>query len=128
MLGKILTLSTLAALIVLSFLMQSTSPSEAGPLTILLVFFLLYIIAVGVMSWVIYGASFIVMTLTASLKSNKPLHQLSMIHSYYYASILALAPIMLLAITSVTQIGIYEIGLVIAFVALAIFYVKKRLQ
>ena len=126
MFGRILTVVTLAAAIALSLLLQSTNPSTAGAAGLLAVFFLLYIIFVGVITWLLHWVSTVVVYVARPVALKRPLKALTAGRSYYYASIIALAPTMLLAMQSVSQLGFYEVLLVIVFVAIGIFYVKKR--
>ena len=126
MLGRILTVVFLAALIALSLIFQSTNPSQAGPVGLLAVFFLLYIIGVIAVAWTIHGVSQLVVVATKSVVVKKPLQVISLIHAYYFASVIAFAPVILLAMKSVTAIGIYEVLLVATFVVIGVFYIKKR--
>lgn len=126
MFGRVLTVVLLAAAIALSLLLQSTNPSTAGPVGLLAVFFLLYVLLVCVLTWLLFWLGQAVVYLTRPVVLKKPLQPMSMSHAYYYASIIALAPVMLLAMRSVSQLGVYEIVLVILFVAIGVFYVKKR--
>lgn len=128
MFGRVLTVVTLAAAIMLSLLVQSTSPATIGPIGLLAVFFLLYVIFVGIFTWLLHGGSVAIALALKPIVLKRPLHPLSLVHAYYYASVIALAPIILSAIQSVSQVGIYEIALIVLFLAISIFYIRKRLQ
>lgn len=127
MFGRVLTVVTLGAMIALLLVLQSTSPSTVGPVGILAVFFLLYVIFVGICTWIIHGVSLLLHVVTMPALFRKPSTVLSMARSYYFGSVVALGPIMLLAMGSVAKIGVYEVGLVLVFVFISLFYVKKRL-
>ena len=51
---------------------------------------------------------------------------LSFRRCYYFGSVLALAPVLLIGARSVGRGGWYELALVFAFEAIACFYVAKR--
>lgn len=46
--------------------------------------------------------------------------------SYYFASVIALAPVMVVGMQSVGEVGLYELLLVILFVGIACVYIAKR--
>jgi hypothetical protein len=127
MFGRVLTVVTLGAMIALLLVLQSTSPSTVGPVGILAVFFLFYVISVGVCTWAIHGVSLLLHLVTIPILFRTPSNILTMTQSYYFGSVVALGPIMLLAMGSVAKIGVYEVGLVLVFVSISLFYVKKRL-
>lgn len=127
MFSRLLTLVTLAALIAFSLLLQSTSPLEAGPVGILAVFFLLYVIAVGLITWLLYSAGQMYIWLGEIVRlQNAKNATITVKKAYYYASVLAFAPVILLAFQSVGSVRIYEFGLVALFVGIGVFYIKKR--
>lgn len=128
MFGRVVTLIFLAAAIALSLIFQSTNPVDTGPVGLLAVFFLLYTMVVIVTTWMIHGISKVLTLTTRSIVVKKPMKIISMTHAYYYASIVAFVPIILLAMGSVSSIGVYELILVAVFASLGVFYVKKRLE
>jgi hypothetical protein len=128
MFGRALTVVTLMAAIALSLLAQSTTPSTVGPIGLLAVFFLLYIIFVGILTWIIHWITSAIVYITRPVVLKRPLQALTISQSYYYASVIALAPIMLLAMKSVSQLGVYEFILIAIFVGIGVFYIRKRLQ
>ena len=123
MFGRIMTLFVLAAAIALGILLQSTSPVKTGPVGILAVFFCLYIVFLGIASVMIRAISWL-LVYVVPLR----LHQgvVSIERSYYYGSVIAFAPTILLAINSVGSLGVYEYLLVILLVGIGLFYIKKR--
>lgn len=124
MLGKVLAISTLCALVLLSAVMQSTTPSSMHPLGILFVFFLIYLLVLGVLTFFMYGIRY----LFAKTRGIEIARQVALKRSYIYASVLALAPVMMVAISSIGRLGIYEFLLVVAFEIIACFYVAKHRQ
>lgn len=123
MLGKVLATVTLCAFVLLSALMQSTTPSTIHPIGILLVFVLLYVLALGVLTFFLYAASRAISQFQALPFGKSPL---TLRRAYIYASIVALAPVMLLGTASIGRLGIYEILLTMVFEAIACFYVSRR--
>ncbi|MFZ1257968.1 MAG: hypothetical protein WAQ25_00680 [Candidatus Saccharimonas sp.] len=122
MLGKVLAVSTLVAFVLLSATLQSTSPSTIHPLGILFVFILLYVLALGVLTFFVYITLKFVNRL-----SRKPVRRNASIQfAYYMASVLALAPVMYIAIRSIGRAGWYDLVLIAIFEIIACFYVVKR--
>gem|GEM_PF-784763 len=121
MLGKVLALSTLCAFVLLSALFQSTSPSSIHPLGILFVFFLIYVLVLGVLTFLLYGIILII----ARVRKKADIH-LSFRRTYLFASVLALAPIMIVGMSSIGRMGPYEFLLIVAFEAVACFYVARQ--
>ena len=120
MLGKVLALSTLCAFVLLSALFQSTSPSSIHPLGILFVFLLIYVLVLGVLAFLLYG--FILLL----AKIRKKADHLSFRRAYIFASVIALGPVMIVGMSSIGRMGIYEFLLIMAFEAVACFYVARQ--
>lgn len=127
MLGRILLTGTTVATIGLVLLLNLTTPMQAGPSGILFVFILAYIIALGGMTFTIHGVSRLVVKLTTHTITRRPFQVIDMKHSYYYASLIALAPVMLIGIQSVGGVGLYETLLVGVFVFVGCVYVSRRI-
>lgn len=104
----------------LFYVWTSTQPSHIGPAGILLVFVLLYIFWVSVLFIVVHGL------LRVRVGVFKPASSRRRIQPYYISSILAFAPVLILAMQSVNQLTIRDILLVFLLVGLAIFYIVKR--
>lgn len=128
MFGKIITIATVIAAALLIFVVTNISPTESGPAGILAVFFLLYVVFVGLFTALIRWSSWIVRTIQrwAKFMRTKPPQELSTQKAYYLASVVALAPVMLIGIGSVGQLAWYEVVLVGLFVAIGYFYIEKR--
>lgn len=120
MLGKVLALSTLAAFVLLSALMHSASPSTIHPIGILAAFILIYMLALGVLSFFVYSAVNIMGRLW-----RRPV-KISLKNAYFYASVLALAPVMLIGMRSIGRANVYEVFLVIIFEVVACFYISRQ--
>ena len=73
-----------------------------------------------------YGSRLIA-KFSASLTVKRPFRVVSLKQSYYYASIIALAPVMLIGMQSVSGINVYDVLLVIFFVAIGVVYISRRM-
>lgn len=126
MAGKIISIITIAAVVLLFFVVNATSPSSAGPLGILAVFLLLYISLTGLLTVVTVLVNHLVVKLSSSIKTRRPLEKLSWKRAYYIASVVALGPVMLIGMGSVGRAGVTEFLLVTIFVCIGLFYIEKR--
>lgn len=126
MFGRIITLAGLAAAIALGLLVQSTNPATTGPVGILAVFFCVYVILLSCFTWAIYGSNFVLTELLKVSLRKKTVVAMTMQKAYYFASVVALGPIILLAMNSVGSMGVYDIMLIIIFVVIGVFYIQKR--
>ncbi len=120
---KILFLLVLISAVLLSALLQVTSPSDVHPIVILSVLVLLYVLVLGALTLLIIG-------LFAVIKRVIPKSQRSVTldfkRSYYLASVLALGPVLLIGAQSIGRDSIYDVFLVIIFELVACFYIAKR--
>lgn len=126
MLGKIIATSTVVATILLIVLLQTTNPSTAGPLGLLAVFFLLYVIMLGVVTEVLWIGSGLIQTIGRRFTSKRPPGRLSLQRAYYFSTVLALGPVMALAMASIGSFGVYEAVLIGLFLAVGTLYVSRR--
>lgn len=123
---KILATITIVSLLTFLALLFLTNPLQSGPIGILAVFISLYITVLGCLAF----SGFYVSKLLSERRAmtfllRRPLERMSLLHSYYYASVIALAPVMLLGMGSVGKTGVGEVLLVIIFVVAACVYVRK---
>lgn len=110
------------AIMSMYLLMNSTTPSDAHPIIILLLFLLLYISVLIAFIAILIASSKLIAKL-----SKKRQHQIMPYdQAYMIASLLALAPVMLVAMNSVGGVSLSEVILIIAFEAIALFYLWKR--
>ncbi len=126
MLGKIIVASTTLASILLIVMLQLTNPSTVGPLGLLTVFFLLYIIILGVTTEVLWLGSHAVQAVGRRFTSRRPPQKLALSRAYYFSSVLALGPVMALAMQSIGSLGTYELALIGVFMFIGILYISKR--
>ena len=119
---------TIASLCLLLLLLNNTAPTSVGPFGILAVFVFSYISSLGIVTYVLYGASYLVSYVSSSLTVKKPIARLGFREAYYYSTIVAVAPVMLIGLQSVNTIGVYEYGLVGLFVLIGCLYITKRIR
>lgn len=125
MLGRLIGVSVIFSAIALWVMLQMTAPSTAGPLGVLLVFIFLYVLVLGILTFLLFGASRLTIRFLKAI-SPKPHRPLTLIRSYYFSSVLSLAPVILLGMQSVGGASAYDIVLVLLFVTVACFYISKR--
>jgi hypothetical protein len=122
---KIIAVLTLASTIILGWLLSSANPTTISPAGILVVFLLLYTSILGVLTYILYAGSFITVRILHAVTKRR-VTVLSLKNSYLFASVLAIAPVILVAMQSVEAMGLSDIALVLLFELLACFYVWRR--
>lgn len=126
MLGRIISVSVVLAVVILFVILQTTTPSTAGPVGILFVFIFIYMLVLCVLTYLLFWGSRLLGKLQRLISQKTSHHTLSLIRSYYFSSILALAPVIFIGMQSVGEVGFYDAVLVLLFVAVGCFYVAKR--
>ena len=104
-----------------------TSPADAGPFGLLTIFITAYLTFVGMISFFLYGVDRLAIMVLAKGTVKKVVRDFTFKKAYYYASVLALAPVLLVGLQSVGAISVYQVGLVILFEIIACIYVGKRM-
>ena len=122
MLEKVLAISALCSFVLLSAIVQSAVPSSMHPLGILMVFFLIYVLVLSVLTFFIYSVFIFILRLRHRSADKRVVLR----RSYVYSLILAMAPVMMIAISSIGRFGAYEASLIIVFELVACFYVSKH--
>ncbi len=128
MLPRIIATLSLASLCVLSLMLTFTSPASAGPFGLLVIFITAYLTFVGVISFFLFGMNRLIGMLSTGMSVKKPLRTMDFKKAYYYSTVLAAAPVMLIGLQSVQSIGIYEVILVLIFEVVACLYVSRRMR
>ena len=114
----------LASILTLLYVFNTFDPGRVGPVGILFIFILIYLISLGVFFFVLdVGLTFVLKILNKDGKKEKTVEFKK---AYYIASIAAFLPVLMLGIQSVGQLQLTDVLLVVAFLSLAIFYVVKR--
>lgn len=126
---KIITVITaFVSFLLLIILVNTTTPYSAGPFGILAIFGLSYILLVVISAYLLHYISLLISRISMLLISRKPFEQVSLKRSYYYATVIAAAPIMLVGLQSVGSVGPYELLLVSIFVVIGCLYVSKKVK
>lgn len=107
-------------------LLQLTSPNEAGPIGVLAIFVCLYIVIVAIIYLILMAASALVRLVVKENQRLRRLAEWQSVKAYYYASVLGLAPVILLGFQSVGAISWFDVTLVVTFTLLGCFYISKR--
>lgn len=126
MLGRAIVLSSIVAAALLAIILQTTNPSMIGPVGLLAVFFLLYVVILGVVIWLLWVTSKSFAFIGRRLMTRRPPQSLSLSRAYYFSSVIALAPVMMLAMQSIGSLGLYEVILITIFLGVGILYITKR--
>ena len=105
-----------------------TSPADAGPFGLLVIFITAYLTFVGLISFFLFGINRLVVMVASGMTLRKPLSRMEFKRAYYFSTVLAAAPVMLIGLQSVQTIGFYEILLVVIFEVVACLYVNRRLR
>lgn len=126
MLGRVLTISLILASMLLVIVLQTTTPATIGPLGILFVFVLMYVSVLCVLTFLLFIASRTVARLSSTMTVRRPLQSISLVKSYYFSSVVALAPVMFIGMQSVGEVGFYDVVLIIVFIIISCIYIAKR--
>ena len=114
MFNRLSTLFSLLAVIVILAMINLTTPSDVGPLGVLVFFVMIYI--------VMYGVADLIVSLFFKAAEKRQGAQ----KRHYSAAIIAFGPVMLLLIQSFGSMSIATIAMVLVFIFLGCFVVKKR--
>jgi len=105
-----------------------TTPASAGPFGLLVIFISAYLTFIGLISFFLFGISRLIASLSAGITVRKPIAAMTFRRAYYFSTVLAAAPVMLIALQSVRTIDVYELLLVIIFEVVACVYVSRRIR
>ena len=126
MLGKILIAVAILSGMALFVTINTTVPASAGAIGVLAVFVLTYLFLLSLCSFMIYGISKGVSFFVRSFSDGHPQQTMSLHRAYYFSTIVALAPVIVMSMQSVGEVGVYELGLIGLLVGLGCLYVTKR--
>jgi len=65
---------------------------------------------------------------SSGMAPRRPLQPMAFRRAYYFSTVLAAAPVMLIGLQSVQSVGVYELLLVGIFEIVACVYVSKRMR
>lgn len=111
-----------ASLLALTFVFNTTTPTETGAVGVFLIFILFYIVSLTSTYIVLLVGKQILMKIPIKLWSSSSDRKL-----YYSASILAFVPVLFVAMQSVGGMELRDVLLLAAFVIVVLFYIVKRL-
>lgn len=111
----------------LLILLTTITPAKAGAFGILAVFFLSYVFILTVTTFLLWGVAYLTDKIARSgRRVPRKLHAINLKRAYLFATVIALGPIILVGLHSVGGIGVYDVGLVLLFMALGCVYVARR--
>jgi hypothetical protein len=128
MLPRIIATLSLASLCVLSAMLTFTTPASAGPFGLLVIFITAYLTFIGLISFFLYGIAKLITAVSAGMTVRKPMSAMTFRRAYYFSTVLAAAPVMIIGLQSVKSISVYELALVIIFEVVACLYVSRRIK
>lgn len=126
MAGKLLGIIGIISGVILVVIFNTTTPASAGAFGILAVFVFAYLLTVVLMTYLVHGISQMVAFVGKTFILRHPVEVLSLQRSYYYATIVSLAPVIIISMQSVGGVGVYELFLILLLVFLGCVYVTKR--
>ena len=121
LMDKALILLSLLSFLLIIMMMFSFSPSDVGVIGVFAFFILCYVLFLGL---AVFGCRlFFILRAKLDKKKSGNLKK----KSYYYGSVIALAPILILVGRSFGNISILEIGLVLVVEAMLCFLVSRNI-
>ena len=119
-----ITIGCVATLTVL-LIINMTTPSGIGPFGVLLFLFSLYVALTSAL-YILLRFLFSILHVPNPRDGSKNRQDQKDIQLYYFSSVIALAPVILLGIQSIGGIKLFDICLVTIFEVIACLYVYKR--
>lgn len=126
MLVRVLIVSTIIGLVTLVAMLLLTNPGTLGPLGILIVFIAGYTSLLGIMTCFLYFSQRLYRVVARVVWPRNTIGRMSLQRAYFYSTILALLPMMLISLYSVGRVTPYEIGLLAVFGLMGVIYIAKR--
>ncbi len=109
-----------------ALLVNMTRPSEVGPLGVLAFFVLAYITSISLFYLILDGGRGLLERILPPGGTLLAIQSTRTVKMYYFASIIALAPVVLIGVRSIGEVGLVEIVLLVVFEVLGCFYVSRR--
>jgi len=110
----------------LLIIVNTTTPSSVGAGGILFIFILGYIALTSLFTCLIWLCARFWGRMYSLKKKVQYIPTIGFKQAYYYASVVALAPVIFLSLQSVGGVGVYEFILILLLVFLGCIYVNKR--
>ncbi len=124
---RLLSLAGLVSTGLLLFIMTTYEPSSVGALGILAVFFLGYVVILCSLTILLLIFVYLLRRIRSKVRILSKIQQLSVKAIYYYSSVLALAPVIIISLRSVGEVSFYETSLILLFEILGCLYIAKRI-
>lgn len=112
-------MAPIVCLMTLMFVLNVTNPLQTGPASILLVFVMLYLLVFTTLSAILHIVG-------AVWRVVRPGRVRSLRRGYYVLSVISIAPVLMVALNTLGQLGILEGSLILLLVGLGCFYVLRR--
>lgn len=127
MFTRILLIAGLVSAGLLLIIVTTTTPVQAGAFGIFAVFFLSYVMLVSATTYMLwfFVNSFEKISNILHLRIRKK-GNLSLKKSYYFGSVIALGPVLMISLNSVGGVSIYNTLLVVLLLGLGCLYVARR--
>jgi hypothetical protein len=126
MLAKLLFVAGLVSAGLLLIVLTMTTPASSGAFGILAVFLLSYVVLLALLTYVIWLSAKLINKAGREFHLLRKPYSLSFRKAYYYSTIIAIGPVIIVSLQSVGGVGVYEVGLVILFIILGCIYVSRR--
>ena len=115
MFKRLIFLFSIVAIVIILAMVNFTTPTSVGPLGVLVFFTMIYVVIFGVVDLLVG----LFLKAGGSKNSERKGH--------YMAAMIAFGPIMLLLVQSFGSLNLATATMVVVFVALGCFVIKKRL-
>lgn len=115
MFNRLISFASLIAVVIILAMINLTTPTEVGPLGVLVFFIMVYLVVLGVVNLLVI---FFRRMMGHKERTRK---------EHYFAAMIAFGPVMLLLIQSFGVLNIATIAMTIMFVVLGCFVISKRL-
>lgn len=126
MLSRILFFIWLLLLFILVYILGFTTPTQIGAVGVLVVFLLFYVVSTITATYFVYIANRIVLQLFFADVVNIKSKSMSLKKAYYFGSVFALGPVMMISLQSVGGVGLGSFVLVCFLLILGSLYVSRQ--
>ena len=126
MLSRILFFIWLLSLFILIYILGFTKPTQIGAVGVLVVFLLFYVVSTITATYFVYIANRIVLQLFFADVVNIKSKSMSLKKAYYFGSVFALGPVMMISLQSVGGVGLWSFVLVCFLLILGSLYVSRQ--
>ena len=126
MLSRILFFIWLLSLFILIYILGFTKPTQIGAVGVLIVFLLFYVVSTITATYFVYIANRIVLQLFFADVVNIKSKSMSLKKAYYFGSVFALGPVMMISLQSVGGVGLWSFVLVCFLLILGSLYVSRQ--